>query len=68
MRRLNWTALVASAILVVGLAFTPMAALAEEPQRGGTLKVAIAGDPPSLDMHQEQTFKVTIRDRLKVAI
>ena len=37
-----------------------MAALAEEPQRGGLLKVAIAGDPPSLDMHQEQTFKVCI--------
>ncbi len=27
---------------------------------GGVLRVAIAGDPPSLDMHQEQTFMVTI--------
>jgi peptide/nickel transport system substrate-binding protein len=24
------------------------------------LRVALAGDPPSLDMHQEQTFMVTI--------
>lgn len=30
------------------------------PQRGGVLRVAIAGDAPSLDMHQEQTFMVTI--------
>ncbi len=60
MRRLNWTALTTSVIMLLGLVFAPMAAIAEEPQRGGTLKVAIAGDPPSLDMHQEQTFKVTI--------
>jgi len=60
MQRLNWTALVASAVLLVGLACAPMAALAEEPQRGGILKVSLSGDPPSLDMHQEQTFLVTI--------
>src|SRR5687768_4358630 len=30
----------------------------EQPRRGGTLQVALAGDPPSLDMHQEQTFMV----------
>jgi peptide/nickel transport system substrate-binding protein len=33
---------------------------ADQPQHGGTLRIAIAGDPPSLDMHQEQTFMVTI--------
>ncbi len=60
MRRLKWTALLASAIMLLGLVIAPTAVLAEEPQRGGQLRVAIAGDPPSLDMHQEQTFKVTI--------
>jgi peptide/nickel transport system substrate-binding protein len=33
---------------------------AEAPRQGGSLRVAIAGDPPSLDMHQEQTFMVAI--------
>jgi len=60
MRRLNWPALVASALLLVGLALAPIAGLAEEPQRGGTLKVSLSGDPPSLDMHQENTFLVDI--------
>ena len=32
----------------------------EKLQYGGQLRMAIAGDPPSLDMHQEQTFMVTI--------
>jgi peptide/nickel transport system substrate-binding protein len=37
------------------------AAVAEEkPQYGGIMRVAIAGDPPSLDMHQETTFMVKI--------
>jgi peptide/nickel transport system substrate-binding protein len=41
--------------------WTASSALAEEqPRYGGTLRVAIQGDPPSLDMHQEQTFLVTI--------
>src|SRR5918992_4078266 len=60
MRRFTWSALTASAVLLMGLAFAPTAALAEEPQRGGILKVSLSGDPPSLDMHQEQTFMVTI--------
>jgi len=60
MRRFTWSALTASAVLLMGLAFAPTAALAEEPQRGGILKVSLSGDPPSLDMHQEQTFLVTI--------
>jgi hypothetical protein len=33
---------------------------AEPPRYDSILRVAIAGDPPSLDRHQEQTFKVTI--------
>ncbi len=45
-------------LMVMGLF---AAALAEEkPQYGGVMKVAISGDPPSLDMHQETTFKVKI--------
>ena len=54
------TLVTASAVLLMGLAFAPTAALAQEPQRGGILKVSLYGDPPSLDMHQEQTFLVTI--------
>jgi peptide/nickel transport system substrate-binding protein len=51
---------VLSVVLMVGL-WTASAALAEEkPRRGGVLRVALAGDPPSLDMHQESTFLVTI--------
>jgi peptide/nickel transport system substrate-binding protein len=38
----------------------PSALAEDQPQHGGTLRIAIAGDPPSLDMHQEQTFMVTI--------
>jgi peptide/nickel transport system substrate-binding protein len=60
MRRLNLTALVASALLLSGWAFSPTVGLAEEPQRGGILKVSLSGDPPSLDMHQESTFFVDI--------
>jgi peptide/nickel transport system substrate-binding protein len=47
-------------LTLVGMMVTPLALMAAEPQTGGILKVAIAGDPPSLDMHQEQTFMVTI--------
>jgi peptide/nickel transport system substrate-binding protein len=47
-------------VMAVGLWATPWARAAEPPQRGGVLRVATAGDPPSLDMHQEQTFMVTI--------
>ena len=32
----------------------------DKPHKGGMLRVALAGDPPSLDMHQEQTFLVDI--------
>jgi peptide/nickel transport system substrate-binding protein len=42
------------------LTIAPHALAAETPSYGGILRVAIAGDPPSLDMHQEQTFLVAI--------
>jgi peptide/nickel transport system substrate-binding protein len=42
------------------LGLAPAASAQDTPQRGGILKVALSGDPPSLDMHQESTFKVTI--------
>jgi hypothetical protein len=47
-------------VLILGVAFLPSAMADEKPEYGGILRVAIAGDPPSLDMHQEQTFKVLI--------
>jgi peptide/nickel transport system substrate-binding protein len=46
-------------ILLVLSSGSPLQA-EEKSQYGGTLRVAIAGDPPSLDMHQEQTFLVDI--------
>jgi peptide/nickel transport system substrate-binding protein len=48
-------------IVVLAVLWAAPAALAEDtPRRGGVLRVALAGDPPSLDMHQEQTFLVII--------
>jgi peptide/nickel transport system substrate-binding protein len=52
--------LMLSVVMLVGLWTVPEALAEEKPQQGGTLRVALAGDPPSLDMHQEQTFMVTI--------
>jgi peptide/nickel transport system substrate-binding protein len=50
--------LLAALCLVLG---TAVPALSEEkPVYGGVMKVAIQGDPPSLDMHQEGTFLVLI--------
>jgi peptide/nickel transport system substrate-binding protein len=48
------------AAMFIALAGVPPGLAADQGQYGGTLRVAIAGDPPSLDMHQEQTFMVTI--------
>src|SRR5918992_2162335 len=45
-------------VMLIGLWMAPMVLASEQPRRGGTLQVALAGDPPSLDMHQEQTFMV----------
>lgn len=47
-------------VMCAGLWAAPLALAEDKPQRGGVLRVATAGDPPSLDMHQEQTFMVTI--------
>jgi peptide/nickel transport system substrate-binding protein len=52
--------LMLSVVLVVGLWAAPVALAQEKPQKGGILRVALAGDPPSLDMHQESTFLVDI--------
>jgi hypothetical protein len=49
-----------SVVMVVGLWAIPWAMAEEKPRHGGVLRVAIAGDPSSLDMHQEQIFMVTI--------
>lgn len=46
------------AALLAGLWGAPWAWAEEEPRYGGILNVALAGAPPSLDMHQEQTFMV----------
>jgi len=60
MGRRRMLGLMLSVVLVVGLWTAPAALTQDKPQRGGMLRVAIAGDPPSLDMHQETTFLVTI--------
>jgi peptide/nickel transport system substrate-binding protein len=60
MRGFKVSVLLLSVVMLVGLWAMPPALAAEKPQYGGVLRVAIAGDPPSLDMHQEQTFKVLI--------
>jgi peptide/nickel transport system substrate-binding protein len=60
MGRRQMLGLMLSVVLVVGLWAVPAALAEEKPQKGGVLRVALAGDPPSLDMHQEQTFLVTI--------
>src|SRR3989475_6348266 len=60
MRRCKVTGLMLSVVMVVGLWAAPAALAEEKPQKGGVLRVALAGDPPSLDMHQESTFLVDI--------
>ena len=47
-----------SLVTVISFWVAPMLLLADEPRRGGILQIALAGDPPSLDMHQELTFMV----------
>jgi peptide/nickel transport system substrate-binding protein len=58
MRGFKTVACLVSMILCLGLTASSVALAGEQPQRGGMLRVALAGDPPSLDMHQEQTFMV----------
>jgi peptide/nickel transport system substrate-binding protein len=60
MRTSKTQAFVLSMVLLVALGAAPLALAAEQPRSGGILQVALAGDPPSLDMHQESTFMVTI--------
>ncbi len=60
MGRRNMLGLMLSVVMLVGLRAAPAALAEEKPQRGGVLRVALAGDPPSLDMHQESTFLVDI--------
>ena len=60
MQRTKLGALLLSVVMLMSLWVASSAIAADEPQKGGVLKVALAGDPPSLDMHQEGTFKVTI--------
>src|SRR5919108_2140291 len=52
------TGLILSVVLVLGLWAAPSALADEKPRRGGTMNVALAANPPSLDVHQEQTFAV----------
>jgi peptide/nickel transport system substrate-binding protein len=47
-----------SFVMLLGLWATPWALAAEQPRYGEILRVALAADPPSLDMHQETTFAV----------
>ena len=60
MRGLKSGGLLLSIVMLAGLWAAPSSLAEEKPRRGGILRVALAGDPPSLDMHQEQTFLVTI--------
>lgn len=60
MRHGKITGLMLSVVLLVGLWAAPLALAQDKPQHGGILEVALSGDPPSLDMHQESTFMVTI--------
>ena len=62
MRHSKLTGLMLSVVMVVGLWAVSSTLADEKPRRGGggggILNAALAGDPPSLDMHQEQTFMV----------
>src|SRR5919108_2315206 len=60
MRGLKVGVVLLSFVTLISLWAAPMALAEEQPRRGGILQVALAGDPPSLDMHQEQTFMVAI--------
>jgi len=52
--------LVLSGAMMLEVWMTPDARAEEKPRYGGIMRVAIEGDPPSLDMHQEGTFLVMI--------
>jgi peptide/nickel transport system substrate-binding protein len=56
--RRRWWCAIGVLLISIGLAAPVLAE--EKPQYGGIMKVSLSGDPPSLDMHQETTFLVTI--------
>src|SRR4030095_15926055 len=60
MRGLKISALLLAIVILGGVGAVSSVLAEDKPRRGGMLRVALAGDPPSLDMHQEQTFMVTI--------
>lgn len=60
MSRMKKIAFFLSLALLVGLWGFPVSMADEKPRYGGVMRVAIQGDPPSLDMHQEGTFLVMI--------
>jgi peptide/nickel transport system substrate-binding protein len=60
MRSLKLAALALSVVMILGVCMAPLAVAEEKPQYGGIMRVAIEGDPPSLDMHRETTFLVAI--------
>jgi peptide/nickel transport system substrate-binding protein len=60
MQRSQVSIVLLSLVVVMGLWAAPIAMAQEKPRYGGHLNVALAGDPPSLDMHQETTFMVQI--------
>ena len=59
-KRFRMSAWLMAVAMLLGAGFISSALAEEKPQYGGVMKVAIAGDPPSLDMHQETTFLVKI--------
>jgi peptide/nickel transport system substrate-binding protein len=58
MQILKTSAVLLSVMMLMGLCLAPFALGEEQPRPGDTLRVALAADPPSLDMHQETTFAV----------
>jgi peptide/nickel transport system substrate-binding protein len=58
MRACKMGVCILTVLLCMGLWSAPWALAEEQPRYGGILQVAVAGDPPSLDMHQETTFMV----------
>jgi peptide/nickel transport system substrate-binding protein len=47
-----------SLVISLSLGLLGSALAADAPRQGGILRIALAADPPTLDMHQEQTFAV----------
>jgi peptide/nickel transport system substrate-binding protein len=60
MRGFKKSMLLLAVVMLTGLWARSSVLAEDKPHYGGVLRVALAGDPPSLDMHQEQTFMVTI--------